>query len=276
MKTYLVTFATTEFQAAQHRLAETAKQAGGIDEIVLWNSDAWSQREFYRRHHDVAGRRPGAGYWIWKPFIILELLKNVAEDDVVFYCDAGRRGGYRIRTGVGPLVDWVKSADGGFLPGCYIPERGSNGIWTKRDCFFYMNCDEKKYWDHCQIQATFSVWRRTEKSLMFLQEWLDCCCDARLITDDPNTCGLANLDGFVAHRHDQSILTNLVLKHEIICYGSPSEELPLDIQKDINFLIARMRDDRLLKADLLLRHMVYRGKQRLKYGLKSKLNWLAV
>lgn len=274
MKTYLVTFASAAFQAAQRRQARTARQAGSIDKVVHWSADSWAQQEFFRRHHDVAGRRRGVGYWLWKPFIILDLLKNVTDDDVVIYWDVGRGRGYKFRTAVGPLVDWVRAADNGFLPGAYIPQRGPNSRWTKRDCFVLMNCDEKKYWDHCQIQATFSVWRRTEKSLAFLQEWLDCCCDTRLITDDPNTCGLPNLAGFAEHRHDQSILTNLVLKHEIACYGSPYDAFHSDVQKDINFLIARIRNDRMLKADILMRHLLNRGKLWLKVGLKTELERL--
>lgn len=253
MKTHLVTFATSDFATAQRRQAASARAVGGIDEVVLWNSELWSQQEFFSQHRDVANRHRGAGYWLWKPFIILKLLESVAEDDVVIYSDVGRSKGGKFITSVAPLVGWVKASGAGFLPGCYLPEGGTNGIMTKRDCFVYMNCDERKYWDHCQIQATFSVWRRTERALAFLREWLDYCCDPRVITDDPNTCGLPNLDGFREHRHDQSILTNLTLKHDVACYGDPSEEFCRNIQKDINFLVARISDNRRLKAEILLR-----------------------
>jgi glycosyltransferase involved in cell wall biosynthesis len=276
VKIYLVSFATAEFRASQHRLAESAKRSVGVDEVVLWDHETWSQLEFFRRHREVAGTAVGAGYWLWKPYIILDLLRRVAVDDVVVYCDAGRRGGYKIRTSLAPLVDWVKSADSGFLPGCYIPEWGPNKKWTRRDCFVYMNCDEPKYWDHCQIQATFSVWRRTARSLSFLQEWLDCCCDARLVSENANVCGLPNLDGFIAHRHDQSILTNLAIKHDIVCYGNPGRTFLLDRQKDINFLIARIRGDRLLHAELFFRYSFYRVKSGLgrRFGrLKAQVGW---
>ncbi len=89
-----------------------------------------------------------------------------------------------------------------------------------------------------------------QKALMFLREWLEYCSDLRVITDDPNTCGLPNLDGFRSHRHDQSILTNLTLKHEIPCYGDPLECLPRNIQKDINLLVARIGGNRRLTAKI--------------------------
>ncbi len=273
MKTYLVTFATAEFRTAQRCLAESARSAGGIDEVVLWDSDAWSQLEFFRHHREVTQCSIGAGYWLWKPYIILDLLRRVADDDVVIYCDTGRGGGYRFRADIGPLADWVKAADCGFIPGCYIPEWGPNRKWTKRDCFFHMNCDEPKYWDHCQIQATFSAWRRTARSLMFLQEWLDCCTDVRLVSESANTCGLPNLEGFIGHRHDQSILTNLAIKHGVTCYGSPTRTFLLERQKDINFLIARMCGDRLLNIELLLRYLVRRGKGGLGRHINRLMTW---
>ena len=256
MKTHLVTFATSDFAAAQRRQAESANDVGGIDEVVLWDSERWSQQDFFRQHRDLASRQRGAGYWLWKPFIILKLLETVAKDDVVIYADVGRGRGGKFTTSVAPLVDWVRASRSGFLPGCYLPEGGTNGIMTKRDCFFYMQCDEQKYWDHCQIQATFSVWRPTELALTFLREWLAYCSDPRVVTDDPNTCGLPNLEGFREHRHDQSILTNLTLKHEIACYGDPSEGFARDIQKDINFLVARISNNRRLRAEILFREKV--------------------
>ncbi len=93
MKTHFVSFATSDFAVAQRRQAASAKDVGGIDEIVLWNSHLWSQQEFFRQHREVASRRRAAGYWLWKPFITLKLLENVAKDDVVIYSDVGRGSG---------------------------------------------------------------------------------------------------------------------------------------------------------------------------------------
>ncbi len=95
MKTWLVTFATSAFYAGQLRLAESATSVGGIDEVVTWNYERWSQQEFYRAHLEVTGRRRGAGFWIWKPFIILDLLRKVSAEDVVFYWDTGKIRGSR-------------------------------------------------------------------------------------------------------------------------------------------------------------------------------------
>jgi hypothetical protein len=74
-----------------------------------------------------------------------------------------------------------------------------------------MNCDSERFWHHPQIQATHSVWRKTRATSEFVAEWLHYCCDPRVITDAPNVSGMANFPDFAEHRHDQSVLTNLVI-----------------------------------------------------------------
>jgi hypothetical protein len=67
------------------------------------------------------------------------------------------------------------------------------------------------------------------------------CRDPRVVSDQPNRCGLPNLPGFIAHRHDQSILTNLVVKHGLRCPGHPAEETPWS--RDVNQLAERVRGE---------------------------------
>jgi hypothetical protein len=246
MKVYLATFATEGFRRAQALLNESALRHGGVDEIVAWGEREWRSHPVARECAEIATAKRGAGYWLWKPVMIAQLLERVGPDDIVIYHDSGWRDGYRFTRDVAPLADWVRGSPHGFLPGCYIAEYGPSRWWTKRDCFVYMGCDEAFYWDHPQVQATFSLWRRTEASRAFLAEWLAFAKDPRILTDAPNTAGLPNLDGFVDHRHDQSIITNLVLRHAIPCFGDPHATFPdVDIKKNINFLTARIAGDRI-------------------------------
>jgi hypothetical protein len=141
----------------------------------------------------------------------LEKLAAVADGDFVIYSDCGRGNGFRFLRAVDPLLEWVDSLGDGAMPGVSVPQYGSNAKWTKRDCFVYMDCDNERFWQHPQIQATHSVWKKTRATTDFVATWLRYCCDPRIITDAPNTSGLNNLPGFVEHRHDQSVLTNLVI-----------------------------------------------------------------
>lgn len=94
-----------------------------------------------------------------------------------------------------------------------------NKHWTRRDCFKYMGCDEPRFTDCVQLEAGIGLFRKTESTLRFVKEWLYFCQDIRIVSDgDPvgsNTCGEENYEGFMAHRHDQSILTNLCVRYGI-------------------------------------------------------------
>ena len=210
-KVHLITFATGEFSSAQQRLAHSALEFGRIDFVCTFSPEDIQHTTFYTTHRGILDAPRGAGYWLWKPFLILEKLTALADGDFVIYLDCGRRNGYRFLRAVDPLLEWAETFGDGAMPGVSVPHYGSNAEWTKRDCFVYMDCDNERFWQHPQIQGTCSVWKKTRATTDFIARWLRYCCDPRILTDAPNTCGLDNLPGFAEHRHDQSVLTNLVI-----------------------------------------------------------------
>jgi hypothetical protein len=210
-KVHLITFGTDDFSNAQQRLTRSALECGRIDYVCAFSPEDIRSTAFYAAHRDILDLPRGAGYWLWKPFLILERLAAVTEGDFVMYCDCGRGNGFRFLRAVDPLLEWADTLGEGAMPGISVPQYGSNAKWTKRDCFVYMDCDTERFWHHPQIQATHSVWKKTRATTDFVTTWLRHCSDSRIITDAPNTCGLNNLPDFVEHRHDQSVLTNLVI-----------------------------------------------------------------
>jgi len=85
-KVHLVTFANGEYSGAQQRLTRSALELSGID-----YAHAFTPKDipttFYATHRNILELPRGAGYWLWKPFFILEKLKAVADDDFVVYWD---------------------------------------------------------------------------------------------------------------------------------------------------------------------------------------------
>lgn len=156
----------------------------------------------------------GFFYWAWKPYIILEALK---EANKVLYSDAAV---FCIRDPK-PLFDLLDKKN------IVVFEHGNkeliNQHWTKHDCFLYMNCNTNKYHKGVQLTATFSLWKNTPETIKFLEEWIFYCKDPRIITDQPNTTKHGNLQGFKDHRHDQSILSILSQKWDLERFRDPSQ-----------------------------------------------------
>jgi hypothetical protein len=218
----ITSFGTPEYTLPMESLFASARHHGA-DRAQGWTRRQLEETGFYRAHRHILDASRGAGYWAWKPFLILETLKNSAEGDLVLYSDAGRPEAPSIvdrplRT----LTDWVVAHRGGALPGVYIPQWGPNRRWTKGECFRVMGCDTPAIRDHPQVQATFSVWRRDDRSLDFVSEWLRWCVTPEAISDE-RVGDVPDAPDFRDHRHDQSIVTNLALREDFACFGDPHQ-----------------------------------------------------
>ncbi len=66
-------------------------------------------------------------------------------------------------------------------------------------------------------------YRRCDPNLEFVHTWLNYCRRPDLLIDNPNTCGLTNYPEFIAHRHDQSILSLLAALWQLPIYRDPSQ-----------------------------------------------------
>jgi len=219
----LTSFASDPFAAAQLSLAQDALQSGA-QRLSLWRRRDLERTAFYRANRDILDQPRGAGYWLWKPYIILSELERLQQGDFLFYSDCGQPDKpHRISRPLHVLADWCKSNVGGMLPGVYIPKSGRNAKWTKGECFSVMGCDSDLFRDHPQIQTTFSVWEKHDESLDFVQAWLDWCTVPAAISDGRVDPSIPDAPDFRDHRHDQSILTLLALKRGLRCYGSPLE-----------------------------------------------------
>lgn len=152
----------------------------------------------------------GSGYWLWKPYIILDAMKEIEDNDVVFYIDAGDE---IINI---DIINKLKNhmIDLDYIVTDFSGKRYSQKITTKRDCFILMNCDEEKYHNALQIEAGTLAFKKTKFVEDFLNEWLFYCKNKNILTDIPNIHG-ENLEGFMYHRHDQSIISNLIIKYNM-------------------------------------------------------------
>jgi hypothetical protein len=155
----------------------------------------------------------GGGWWVWKPFLILKELEKLKDGEWLLYCDVGRIYPLKlIDLPLSNLVLWAEQRGQPCMPGINIPWSGSMSRWTKRDAFVLTGTDKPECHAASPIQASFSLWKKCPESESFVSQWLEWCADRRMVTDDPNTCGIDNLPDFQEHRHDQSLLTLLCLK----------------------------------------------------------------
>lgn len=209
-RSVFLSFATDAFLENRDRLCSSALLAGFDRAISKGTQDIMGA--FWEENAATLSQRRGGGFWLWKPFIIKQVLQELDDDDVLVYSDAGRNDFYRLRRFPSNLINMVRKQPEGFLLGPSLIQHGPLRLWTKRDCLVLLDSDKLEILCKPQIQATWSLWTKSEEAISFLDQWLAFCEDPRCLTDIENTLGLPNYMDFQDHRHDQSILTLLAYK----------------------------------------------------------------
>jgi len=203
MNIHLVTFSNFKYKKQQEELNLFAKSLNlNTFEYTFENI---KNDDFYKENKKILDSERGSGFCLWKPYIIQQTLKSIDKNDVVFYIDSVD---IFHKNALSIIEQEMINNSHLFLFGFYV-----NKYYTKRDAFYYMNCDESKYWNSIQCEAGVNCFKNNDESEDFLLEWLNFCKDERIITDDENKCGLPNFPEYVDHRHDQSVLSNLIIKY---------------------------------------------------------------
>tara|TARA_B100002019_G_C21264185_1_gene598473 strand:+ start:2050 stop:2829 length:780 start_codon:yes stop_codon:yes gene_type:complete len=227
VKIYFISFATHNYGGAlqnQKRLAQQAVEVGNVDGTKLFRETDIPHffrqaTELFKDVELVYPRLRHSKYFVWKPQVIIKMLHSIRRDDIVIYHDAGRSCyNYKIDIPLRPFCEYVVNKHNGLFVN-FGPFK--NGKFTKRECFEVMGCYEDFFINHNQANASWGIFQKCPLTYDFLFEWRRYCMhESLIVTDNP---GLnKEHDSFDSHRHDQSILTNLLLLY------SKHRNLPLD------------------------------------------------
>lgn len=205
MALYLVNFARGDwYKSVQEKQNKLLRKY--FSDIFEYDDNFLKQSGYYERNKKTIDTSiTGWGYCGWKGEIILHTMSKVLDDDLILYSDVAD-GIYNDK-----FYDWLilrtNQMGGRFFNLNYYTQ----GQWTKRDCFVAMNCDTEKFWNHRQLEAGTIGLLKQANNIELLKEWSRWCEQGFVIDKNPNIMGKENLPGFVDHRCDQSILTNIVI-----------------------------------------------------------------
>jgi len=153
----------------------------------------------------------GNGYWKWKPRLILMAMEMAEPDTFILYMDAGD---YHHIEFFNWLAEYEKTNDQLFVTRGYMHRE-----WTKGDCFDAMDCRDLMNRMDMQLEAGLIGLRNTAENIELVKEWMEWMERDMILNDAPSF--YPNHIDFKEHRHDQSILTNLVLQRGITMHYVP-------------------------------------------------------
>ena len=207
MDIYFCSFADSRMSACLSRIKEQALAFDMFKEVYVIDENGLDSS--FRDHYKdklILGSR-GYGYWMWKPYLLQRMLDYVADGDIIIYADAGchlnANGKQRLCT----YIDVLVKNEAGLL--LFSQEGLLERCWTKGDVFDYFGVrHDMTISDSAQRAGTVLFIQKKSTSENIIREWNQAYeSDFSLIDDTPSHS--PNLDGFVEHRHDQSILSIL-------------------------------------------------------------------
>jgi hypothetical protein len=202
-----ITYANGDMSISGAKCSESAL-AFGCDRTTLYTPRD-IDKAFRAKHNDILSEPRGAGYWLWKPYVIEQALSKIAIGDILVYTDAG----LLFEADVNGLIDAMDSDI------MVFGNRWRHGDWCRMDVLKAMGCETKT--DIEQLQASCIIMRKSNRSIEFVQDWLYFCTLNRYITDDPST--EPNEPTFREHRHDQAILTNIAMLYGLTWHWWPAQ-----------------------------------------------------
>jgi hypothetical protein len=226
------------YHDACQRLLRQASAIRLFDRLVYANGQhLHMDPQFWPKHgHFVELHTKGYGYWIWKPYIIRQILSQIADNDLLLYCDAGCEIDLRDKEKINQVFEKTKTD---LIVGSEVgPEWGCEEMWCKKDlCYFLGIGNSDPILRTPQRQACALCILKCRKTLQLVDEWYQLACRYHLLDDSPSN--LPNSSNFREHRHDQSIFSLLTKKHKLFSDYSIHEAICLYRTKNGN---SKIRD----------------------------------
>jgi hypothetical protein len=231
MAIHLVSYANARMYGSLRRLGSQAA-ALPFDHVHLFrDTDLQQIPEFWERHREHIEKNPrGAGYWIWKPYVILLALKCAAPGDVVFFVDAGCS---LVAERAARLLEYAELVRAHSVLNFALGH--SVRRWTKMDTV--LAYDGVAYLDRPQILSGVIGICNTPAGNALVAEWYEGCCNYHLADDTPS--GSPNDPEFIEHRHDQAILT--MISYNRNAHVIADESYPVDSPDSGPILATRVR-----------------------------------
>ena len=200
-------------------LLNSVKNFGKQFEIIIFKKESLD-KNFVHKHSDILNLPRGGGYWLWKSYIINETLKKIKDNDLVFYLDSKY---YFIEEFTELYYDYMKEHDiliWNNHPGCpkYLFK-----LLCKMDVVIKYNAEDMIKYNIEEYWAGAIIIKNNNFTKDIISQWLDMCCIYEDITDTDSIN--LNIEGFIEHRHDQSLLGILLYKNNINAHFFPNKYL---------------------------------------------------
>lgn len=226
-KVHFTTFGTGRWAVKKMVLRIQARRLGAH------STSSWSLRTLPKSFIDSVSpyihEKRGAGYWLWKPYILSQELSKLNYGDVLVYCDAGceidanrssRFEDYLQQTNSNPFLAFTINQTSKF--------------WVNDATIAYFGLSRSsEVLQQKQFEASVVIIKKENESIRILQQWLNIALERPDLFSDISSAG-TNFEGFREHRHDQAIL-DILLKLNGVSGILRDQDNPLQTKRTNDF-----------------------------------------
>lgn len=197
IKHIFVTYGNHEYYNSLQRIRDEVENTKLFDKILIYTDDDLPKEI---TENILFSYKRGGGYWLWKPWVILQAINEANDGDIIVYSDCGNTI-YPNLEGWLDLFRLMKKHNAVFFY-----NGGRMYKWTRKSVFSKFGTGLKKR--HYQIISNFFILNKTAEKLIY--EWY------YSMKTDPNLVRDVDLEErkyedkrFIEHRHDQAVLSGV-------------------------------------------------------------------
>lgn len=205
-KKYYISFGNGIFKKQLERVCNEAKEVGWFDEVIA--DTPFTIKDFINEHKEFFNNNPrGYGYWIWKPYIILRQLLKMDDGDYLFYTDAGSKILPHRESRFKEYLDKLKQQ-----PILISGEESQyfQHQFTKLSLLKEFGLEnDSEFLNSSMGECGLIAIRKCKESIDLIKTWSELIIADNYINTNDDLGDDEQLDSFIEHRHDQSILNIL-------------------------------------------------------------------
>ena len=202
------------YRASASRIEMQARTSNFFDSVLVYSDlNAPNDLKKFINENKELFKKKGYGYWIWKPFLINEILKKSKDGDIICYADSGCEIS---KFGKELFLENIKFTTNNGSLFFHMPGYLEMSYTKKSVLDFFEVSKDKGIILTAQIQATYFYIKNNQVNRKLIKDWLNYCnFKSFYLVDDSCNLGI-NAKTFIDHRHDQSILSLLVKRNKIV------------------------------------------------------------
>lgn len=189
----------------------------GVDHIHTYGR-RHVDSQYIAQHAKTFSKKRGAGYWLWKTYIIQKTLEQASENAVVIYLD----GSFCVTQHIQPLVDYVKHHD---IAVVVHDDLGTTiESVTQKHTLVGMNCHDEGCRNGRHLLSGVLILRNTPAARAFVKKWKEACEEEDLYiprVDNPSATipeeNCQESKRFEYHLPEESMLS-------ILCHQDPTHK----------------------------------------------------